>query len=147
MYFRDGRLKVGDEIINVCGRRLRGLSVEDAIQTLKQKSSKDLDIVISRDVTVSPNTQTNSSTRTAAVTSAGKNSSSSTPSHQTKEKHSRYGHCLITYSFRLRVQLHRPRNGFYWSFCIYKTRYVLMLDTALISEKSLKIFLINSLDT
>ena len=46
---RDGRLKVGDEIINVCGRRLRGLTVEEAIQTLKQ-SSKDLDIVISRDV-------------------------------------------------------------------------------------------------
>jgi len=87
---RDGRLKVGDEIINVCGRRLRGLSVEDAIQTLKQKSSKDLDIVISRDVTVSPpNTQSNSSSRTAAVTSASKNSSSSTSSHQTKEKHSR----------------------------------------------------------
>ena len=51
-HFSDGRLKVGDEIINVCGRRLRGLTVDDAVQTLKQKSSKDLDIVISRDVIV-----------------------------------------------------------------------------------------------
>lgn len=41
--------QVGDEIINVCGKRLRGLSIDDAIQTLKQPS-RDLDIVISRDV-------------------------------------------------------------------------------------------------
>ena len=40
---------MGDEIINVCGKRLRGLSIDDAIQTLKQPS-RDLDIVISRDV-------------------------------------------------------------------------------------------------
>ena len=49
IFFRDGRLKVGDEIINVCGKRLRGLSIDEAIQTLKQPS-RDLDIVISRDV-------------------------------------------------------------------------------------------------
>ena len=40
---------MGDEIINVCGKRLRGLSIDEAIQTLKQPS-RDLDIVISRDV-------------------------------------------------------------------------------------------------
>ena len=49
LFYRDGRLKVGDEIINVCGKRLRGLSIDEAIQTLKQPS-RDLDIVISRDV-------------------------------------------------------------------------------------------------
>ena len=32
---RDGRLKVGDEIVNVNGRRLRGISMEDAKDILK----------------------------------------------------------------------------------------------------------------
>ena len=41
---RDDRLKVGDEIINVCGKRLRGLCIDEAIKTLKQPS-RDLDIV------------------------------------------------------------------------------------------------------
>ncbi len=35
---RDGRLRVGDELINVCGKRLRGLDIEDAIRTLKQST-------------------------------------------------------------------------------------------------------------
>ena len=40
IYFfcRDGRLRVGDELINVCGKRLRGLDIEEAIRTLKQST-------------------------------------------------------------------------------------------------------------
>lgn len=45
---RDGRIRVGDEIINVCGKRLRGLSIEDAIKALKQPK-RELDIVVARD--------------------------------------------------------------------------------------------------
>ena len=44
---RDGRLVVGDEIINVNGRRLRGISLQEARQIL-QKAPKDVDIVIAR---------------------------------------------------------------------------------------------------
>jgi hypothetical protein len=44
-------LRVGDELINVCGKRLRGLDIDDAIRTLKQQT-RELDIVISRDVNV-----------------------------------------------------------------------------------------------
>ena len=46
---RDGRLKVGDEIINVNSQRLRGLEIDEAIATLK-KAERELDIVISRDI-------------------------------------------------------------------------------------------------
>ena len=49
MSYRDGRLKIGDELINVNGKRLRGLEIDDAIRTLKQ-NDRELDIVISRDI-------------------------------------------------------------------------------------------------
>ena len=41
--FRDGRIRVGDELINVCGKRLRGLTIEEAIKALKQPK-RELDI-------------------------------------------------------------------------------------------------------
>lgn len=41
-------MKVSDEIINVSGKRLRGMTIEEAIRTLKQADS-ELDIVVSRD--------------------------------------------------------------------------------------------------
>ena len=41
--FRDGRIQVGDELINVCGKRLRGLTIEEAIKALKQPK-RELDI-------------------------------------------------------------------------------------------------------
>ena len=44
---RDGRLRVGDEIINVNGRRLRGISLKEAREIL-QNAAKDVDIVIAR---------------------------------------------------------------------------------------------------
>ncbi|CAB4063260.1 unnamed protein product [Lepeophtheirus salmonis] len=57
---RDGRIQVGDEIINVNGLRLRGCSIEEAIKILRNNrleqgpsSNADLDImdiVIARDV-------------------------------------------------------------------------------------------------
>jgi hypothetical protein len=49
--FRDGRMRVGDEVINVCGKRLRGLDIDLAVSTLKQPT-RDLDLVIARDVAV-----------------------------------------------------------------------------------------------
>merc|ERR1711971_738324 len=45
---RDGRIRVGDEIINVCGKRLRGLTIEEAIKALKQPKH-ELDIVVARE--------------------------------------------------------------------------------------------------
>ena len=47
-FFRDGRIRVNDEIINVCGKRLRGLSIEEAIKALKSPK-KELDIVVARE--------------------------------------------------------------------------------------------------
>ena len=49
-FFRDGRVRVGDEIINVCGRRLRGLCIDEAIKALKMPK-RELDIVVARDQT------------------------------------------------------------------------------------------------
>ena len=54
-------MKVGDEIINVCGKRLRGLSIDEAIQTLKQpidstymlKACQALDPIFYKDTNVS----------------------------------------------------------------------------------------------
>ena len=48
IYCRDGRIRVGDEIINVCGKRLRGLTIEEAIKALKQPKH-ELDIVEARE--------------------------------------------------------------------------------------------------
>ena len=48
IYCRDGRIRVGDEIINVCGKRLRGLTIEEAIKALKQPKH-ELDIVVARE--------------------------------------------------------------------------------------------------
>ncbi|XP_037080219.1 inaD-like protein, partial [Pollicipes pollicipes] len=45
---RDGRLRVGDEVINVNGRRLRGVSLEEARATLRN-SPAEVDVVIARD--------------------------------------------------------------------------------------------------
>ena len=47
-HFRDGRFKVGDEIVNVNGRRLRGCALESVLDVL-QDPSPELDIVIARD--------------------------------------------------------------------------------------------------
>lgn len=44
---RDGRLQVGDEIINVNGCRLRGVGLQEARDIL-QNAPKDVDIVIAR---------------------------------------------------------------------------------------------------
>ena len=39
---------MGDEIINVCGKRLRGLTIDEAIKALKQPK-RELDIVVARE--------------------------------------------------------------------------------------------------
>ena len=46
---RDGRFYVGDEIINVGGQRLRGVTLEEARNILKDTGSQ-VDIVIARDI-------------------------------------------------------------------------------------------------
>ncbi|XP_063596094.1 uncharacterized protein LOC134772866 [Penaeus indicus] len=48
---RDGRFRVGDEIINVNGRRLRGVTLDEARHILRS-TPKEVDIVIARDVDV-----------------------------------------------------------------------------------------------
>ncbi|KAG0712163.1 PDZ domain-containing protein 2 [Chionoecetes opilio] len=48
---RDGRFRVGDEIINVNGRRLRGVTLDEARHVLRS-TPKEVDIVIARDVDV-----------------------------------------------------------------------------------------------
>nr|CAH0105409.1 unnamed protein product [Daphnia galeata] len=45
---RDGKLQVGDEIVNVNGKRLRGIDVEEARHLLRS-SPRETDIVIARD--------------------------------------------------------------------------------------------------
>ncbi|XP_071525100.1 uncharacterized protein [Panulirus ornatus] len=45
---RDGRLRVGDEIINVNGRRLRGVTLEEARRILRHTPSQ-VDIVVARE--------------------------------------------------------------------------------------------------
>ncbi|KAK8387130.1 hypothetical protein O3P69_018056 [Scylla paramamosain] len=45
---RDGRLRVGDEIINVNGRRLRGVSLEEARRVLRH-TPMEVDIVVARE--------------------------------------------------------------------------------------------------
>ncbi|XP_065221912.1 tyrosine-protein phosphatase non-receptor type 13-like [Planococcus citri] len=45
---RDGRFKIGDEIIKINGTRLKGFSVEDARNLIKN-SPQEIEIVISRD--------------------------------------------------------------------------------------------------
>lgn len=45
---RDGRLRVGDEIINVNGKRLRGVSLEEARHILRH-TPLEVDIVVARD--------------------------------------------------------------------------------------------------
>ena len=49
---RDGRFRIGDEIVNVNGKSLRGLSIEDARYLLKSSCSSisnDVDIILARD--------------------------------------------------------------------------------------------------
>ena len=46
--FRDGRFRIGDELINVNGTRLRGVSLEQARACLSQ-APNEVDIVIARD--------------------------------------------------------------------------------------------------
>jgi hypothetical protein len=46
---RDGRFRIGDEIINVNGKRLRGVTLEEAQNALRT-TAKEVDIVIARDL-------------------------------------------------------------------------------------------------
>jgi hypothetical protein len=50
LFFRDGRLLVGDEIVNVNGRRLRGLAMTEAKSILRTCSglNQEIDIVVAR---------------------------------------------------------------------------------------------------
>jgi len=53
---RDGRFKIGDEIVNVNGKSLRGISMEEATYILRSSCcsiSPDIDIILARDTTVS----------------------------------------------------------------------------------------------
>ena len=60
--FRDGRLQIGDELINVNGCRLRGVGLQEA-RSILANAPKDVDIVIAR-----PNPATVISTSTPTPT-------------------------------------------------------------------------------
>jgi hypothetical protein len=49
--YRDGRIEIGDEIVNINGKRLRGLSAEEAAMTLQMMSvgCSHMEILIARD--------------------------------------------------------------------------------------------------
>ena len=48
IFSRDGRFKLGDEIINVNGKSLRGHTVEEA-RNLLRTSGPDMDIILARE--------------------------------------------------------------------------------------------------
>ena len=48
IFFRDGRFKIGDEIINVNGKSLRGLTMDEA-KGLLRTCGPDVDIILARD--------------------------------------------------------------------------------------------------
>ena len=49
LFCRDGKLQVGDEIVNVNGKRLRGIEPEEARRLLRT-SPRETDVVIAREV-------------------------------------------------------------------------------------------------
>ena len=56
---RDGRFKIGDEIVNVNGKSLRGLTMEDATYMLRSSCcsmSSDIDVILARE-TAAPHPQ------------------------------------------------------------------------------------------
>merc|ERR1719220_705473 len=73
---RDGRFKIGDEIINVNGKSLRGLTMEEAKSLLKT-CGPDVDIILARDPDqqIQAESQTNATTSAATAGSAGSSSS------------------------------------------------------------------------
>ena len=108
LHYRDGRIRVGDEIINVCGKRLRGLTIDEAIKALKQPKH-ELDIVVARESNNQAgkkpkNNQPNnpSSGNTAAADSELLNSSSNLTSFFDEE---RLEH------LRIAQKIHADRNG------------------------------------
>ena len=47
--YRDGRFRLGDEIINVNGKSLRGLSMEEAKTALRAAALTEVDIILARE--------------------------------------------------------------------------------------------------
>ena len=63
---RDGRFRLGDEIVNVSGASLRGLNMEGA-KTLLRNSSGEVDIIIARETEEVSQEKTSSQGQTAPV--------------------------------------------------------------------------------
>ena len=55
--FRDGRFQQGDELVNVAGSSLRGVSMEEARRLLRSCSG-DVDIILARPATATNGDQT-----------------------------------------------------------------------------------------
>lgn len=77
-FFRDGRLQIGDEIINVNGCRLRGVGLQEARDIL-QNSPKEVDIVIARCAAETAVTSRGRSTTDESGPDTADNSPSPTP--------------------------------------------------------------------
>lgn len=54
--FRDGRFRLGDEIVNVNGKSLRGLSMDEARALLRSSAANDVDVILAREDGVLPAT-------------------------------------------------------------------------------------------
>ena len=52
--FRDGRFRLGDEIVNVNGKSLRGLSMDEARALLGSSAANDVDVILAREDGVLP---------------------------------------------------------------------------------------------
>ena len=52
--FRDGRFRLGDEIVNVNGKSLRGLNMDEARALLRLSAMNDVDIILAREEGVLP---------------------------------------------------------------------------------------------
>ncbi|KAG8227819.1 hypothetical protein J437_LFUL010977, partial [Ladona fulva] len=76
-YFRDGRLAIGDEIVNVNGRLLRGVSHDVAREVLKAPGSDEIDIVVARDEAAGGATEHQISTATESTAPAPAKTTSS----------------------------------------------------------------------
>ncbi len=114
---------MGDEIINVCGKRLRGLLIDDAIKALKQPK-RELDIVVARE--------------TDNIESADAFATFFEEDHRLRDEHLRVSHKMMMHERNYHHDYHetcsevnlssRPsKNGEHSFFSLVSQRHLLVL--------------------